>query len=169
MAETMVNEQITFSEVLVIDTNGNQLGKMTPAAGIERARSQKLDLVCVSPNAPTPVCKILNYGKYKFDQSKKEKEAKKKQKVVETSEVQFSLTTQEHDLQTKVNTTKRLIENKGNMVRVVLRLRGRELSFPEIATEKMRHFVDLCSDFASVYKDVKFEGKDVRVVLEKRK
>lgn len=168
MAETMINEQIVFPEVLVIDGNGQQLGKMTPAEGLLKAKERKLDLVCVSPNAPTPVCKMLNYGKYKFEQQKREKEAKKKQKNIETSEVQFSLTTQEHDLQTKVNTTKRLIEGKGNMVRVVLRLRGREMSFPELAIEKMNHFIELCSDFAVVYKPVKLEGKDVRVVLNNK-
>ena len=169
MAESqIINEQITFQEVLVISSTGEQLGKMSPEDGLKIAKQNKMDLVCVSPNAPTPVCKIMNYGKFKFDQQKREKEAKKRQKIIETQEVQFSLTTQQHDMETKVNTTKRLI-GKGNNVRVVLRLRGREMSFTDMAIEKMNEFVVMCNDFASVMKPVKFEGKDVRVVLERKK
>lgn len=169
MADVAVNNEIQFPEVLVISNEGQQLGKMTPAEGIQLAKELKMDLVCLSPNAPIPVCKILNYGKYKFEQSKREKNAKKNQKTIEISEVQFSMTTQTHDLETKANTVKRLIESKGNMVRVVLRLRGRELSFTDMAIEKIQTFVEMCSDFASVYKEAKLEGRDVRVILEKKK
>lgn len=112
--------------MLVIDEDGRQLGTMSRNKGIMIAKEKDLDLVCVSPNVKDPVCKIMDYGKYRFTQQKKEKENRKNQSSNSLSEVQFSYATQLHDLETKVATAKRLIE-KGNTVQLMLKLRGREL------------------------------------------
>ena len=168
MAESLVNNNITFKEVLVINSNGEQLGVMSVEAGIAEAKKDHLDLVCVSQNTNIPVCKIMNYGKFKFEQAKKEKAIKKNQTTIGISEVQFSLTTQDHDLQIKANTVKRLI-SKGNNVRVVITLRGREMSFTDEAIQKMEKFVNMCSEYTSINKSIKLDGKNVTVVLEKKK
>lgn len=165
MTEYQINENINFKQVLVIDTDGTKLGTKNIKEALQLAYSKNLDLVCVVPQAAVPVCKILDYGKFKFETAKKQKEAKKKQQQMIISEVQLSYGIQAHDMETKVKTVKRLIE-RGDSVRVVLRLYGREKMFTEKAEEKMRVFIDLCSDFAKIKKDIFNERGDVRVILE---
>lgn len=168
MTELLKNEEINFKKVLVISDTGDQLGVMTPREGIKLALEKNLDLVCVAPNASTPVCKFMNYGKYKFETIKKEKAAKKNQHIVETSEIQMSYTIQENDMLIKAKTCKRLIEEKGNIVRVVLRLRGREVTMTDLAKDKVVRFIEMCTDFAKVKKDIFVEGRDIKVILEKK-
>lgn len=168
MNELKKNNEITFKKVLVISETGEQLGLMSTSDAIAIAISRSLDLVCVSPNAATPVCKIMNYGKYKFDSIKKEKAAKKNQHNAETSEIQLSYTIQENDMRTKAKTCQRLIEDKGNFVRVVLRLRGREVTMMDLAKTKLERFIEMCSEFAKVKKEIFVEGRDIKVILEKR-
>ena len=167
MTEYLINESIPYNNVLVIDEEGTQLGVMNTQTAINKAKEKDLDLVLVGKGGNTPTCKFMNYGKFKFDQMKKEKELKKNQKNIETSEVQISLTIQHNDMKTKANMVKRLIE-KGNNVRVVLRLRGREISFVEMAKTKLNEFIGLCSSFSKIKKDVIFEGKDLKIILEKK-
>lgn len=167
MVDLEINYNIDFKDVLVIDENGMQLGIMNRDIAIERAEERGLDLVLVGKNSNTPTCKFMNYGKYKFNQMKKEKEAKKNQKTNEISEVQISLTIQQHDMETKAAMVKRLID-RGNQVRVVLRLRGREISMSDSAFLKINQFATLCSNYTKIKKEAILEGKDIKIILEKK-
>lgn len=167
LTDLTTNQNINFKNVLVIDEKGIQLGIMDRDEAIQKARERDLDLVLVGKNSMTPTCKFMDYGKYRFDQMKKEKEMKKNQKTTETSEVQISLMIQQHDMCVKADAVKRLI-NKGNQVRVVLRLRGREINLLDMARAKMNEFILLCSDFTKVKKAPIVEGKDIKVILEKK-
>lgn len=167
MVDLEINYNIDFKDVLVIDENGTQLGVMSRDAAIEKAEERDLDLVLVGKNSTVPTCKFMDYGKYRFNQMKKEKESKKNQKTAETAEVQISLTIQQHDLETKASMVKRLI-GKGNQVRVVLRLRGREVSMTDSAISKINQFALLCDEFSKVKKPAVVEGKDVKLMLERK-
>lgn len=167
MTDLEINYNINFKDVLVIDENGTQLGVMSRDAAINKAEERDLDLVLVAKNNAVPTCKFMDYGKYRFNQLKKEKESKKNQKTTETSEVQISLTIQQHDMETKAAMVKRLID-KGNQVRVVLRLRGREISMSDSAITKINQFALLCAPFSKIKKEAILEGKDVKLFLEKK-
>ena len=125
--ELPINGQIRAKEVQLISDNGEKLGMLPIARALEIAEEKKLDLVLVSPNAQVPVCKIMNYGKYKFEQAKKEKEAKKKQKIQETKELRITPNIEEHDFGFKAKNAKKFIED-GNKVKITVRFRGRELN-----------------------------------------
>lgn len=168
MTELKKNNEITFEKVLLIDESGSQIGVITTSEANKIARSKGLDVVCVAPTAKVPVCKIMDYGKYKYDTLRKEKESKKNQKTQEMQEIQLSYVIQEHDLQTKANVCKKIIA-KGNTVRVVLRLKGREVTFMDAAKAKVERFIELCSEFTSIRKDIFVEGRDIKAVLEKKK
>lgn len=166
MTELSINNQINSKNVLVIDENGVQLGIMLRDDAIRKANEKELDLVMVgNKNSDNPTCKFMDYGKYRYDQIKREKAAKNKQKTIETAEVQISLMIQEHDMLTKANIVKRLI-SKGNNVRVVLRLNGREINMMSAAKEKIADFIKMCSEFSKIKKDVIAEGRDLKVILE---
>ena len=165
MTELTINNQITNKNVLVIDENGIQLGIMLRDDAIRKAKDKGFDLVQVGRQPDVPTCKFMDYGKYRYDQMKREKESKQKNKSIETSEVQLSLVIQDHDLETKKKMVSRLI-SKGNYVRVVLRLHGREVNMMDAAIEKMNSFIEMCSEFSKIRKAVFAEGKDVKVVLE---
>lgn len=169
MTELQINRDIPFKNVLVIDDNGEQLGVMPLKDALFKAQLKGLDVVCVAPKAATPVCKLMDYNKYKFTQIKKEKEAKKNQKQTTIAEIQLTYTIMEHDMKIKAKTCKRLIEEKNAEVRVVLRLRGREVTLSDLAKDKLKHFVELCSEFASVKKDIFDEGRDLKVILERKR
>lgn len=169
MIELQINTDIPYKSVMVIDETGEQLGTMSIKDALFKARIRGLDLVCVSPKSATPVCKLMDYNKYRYEQQKKEKEMKKNQKQSGISEIQLSYTIMEHDMLVKAKTCKRLIEDKGTEVRVVLRLKGREVTFMDTAKGKMKKFIEMCSEFASVKKDIFDEGRDVKVILEKRR
>lgn len=166
MTELITNENIENHEMLVIDENGNKIGIMKKEDALQRAYDNDLDLVLMSVNNNIAICKIFNYGKYKYDTLKKEKESKKKQHTTETSEVQIGLYTQKHDLETKMNTIKRLI-SKGNDVRIVLRLNGREITRISEAIEKVNELIGMCSEFTKVKKEPYNEGRDIRAIIEK--
>ena len=135
----MINEEIRDKEVRLIDEEGNQLGVVPVKEALAMARERNLDLVKIAPQAKPPVCKILNYGKYRFEQIKREKEAKKKQKVIDIKEVRLSPNIEEHDLQTKQKNAVKFLKN-GDKVKVSVRFRGRELSRTEIGREVLDDF-----------------------------
>ena len=162
--ELTINEAIKFKEVRVIDSEGSQLGIMPIEKALEAAYAKDLDLVNISPNAVPPVCKIMNYGKYRFEQAKKEKEAKKNQKVIEIKEIRLGLGIDVHDFETKGNHAIRFLKD-GNKVKVSIRFRGRELGHPEIGLETMSRFAEYCSEHCTVEKAAKMEGRNMLMFL----
>ncbi len=159
----LVNEDIDFSKVQVIDSNGQKIGLMPTQKAIELAEEEGLDLVLVSPNPDNPVCKILDYSKYKFEMNKKAKESKKKQKVIEIKEVRISPNIDRHDLEVKAKNANKFIE-AGNKVKVTMRFRGRELNFIEQGKEIMESFKEMITE-AQVEKEAKMEGKNLVMFL----
>ena len=162
--ELTINEDIEAKEVRVIDTDGSQLGVMETSKAIEVAYSKDLDLVCMSPNTDPVVCKIMDYGKYRFDQAKREKESRKNQKVVEVKEIRLGLATDTHDFETKGNHAIRFLKD-GHKVKVSIRFRGRELGHPEIGIENMERFAVYCSEVSVVEKPAKMEGRNMLMFL----
>ena len=142
--ELQINEQIRDKELRVIDSDGNQLGIMSLRQALEIAEQKNLDLVKIAPQANPPVCKIIDYGKYRFEQAKREKEARKNQRVVEIKEVRLSLNIDTHDFETKRNHALRFISD-GNKVKVSIRFRGREMGHPELGQEIMQRFAGAMS------------------------
>ena len=142
----MINEQIRDKEVRLIGENGDQLGVMSAREALKLAEEAELDLVKIAPTAKPPVCKIIDYGKYRYELARKEKEAKKKQKTVEVKEVRLSPNIDTNDLNTKVNNAKKFIQ-KGNKVKVTLRFRGREMAHMQTS----KHILD---DFAEMLKEI---------------
>lgn len=159
----LVNEEIRFSEVQVIDDNGQKLGKMSTRKAIEIAEEKDMDLVLVSPNADNPVCKMLDYSKFKFEMAKKAKEAKKKQKVIEIKEIRLSPNIDKHDLEVKAKNTNKFLES-GNKVKVSMRFRGRELNFVNQGKEIMKDFQEMLEN-SQVDKEPKIEGKNLTMFL----
>lgn len=159
----LVNEEIRFSEVQVISEDGQKLGLMKKSDALELAYEKGLDLVLVSPNENSPVCKILDYSKFKFDMMKKAKEAKKKQKVAEIKEVRLSPNIDKHDLEVKAKNASKFISN-GDKVKVSMRFRGRELNFVEQGKEIMQNFVEMVEN-CQIDKAAKVEGKNLIMFL----
>ena len=159
----LVNDQIEFSKVQVVNSNGEKVGLLPIKKAIELAEEEGLDLVLVSPNPSNPVCKILDYSKYKFEMNKKAKESKKKQKVIEIKEVRLSPNIDKHDLETKAKNASKFID-AGNKVKVTMRFRGRELNFIEQGKEIMNSFKELVID-SQVDKEAKMEGKNLVMFL----
>ncbi len=137
---------------------------MTSKDALKKAFESDLDLVLIAPNATPPVCKIMDYGKYCFEQAKREKEAKKNQKVVDIKEIRLGLSIDTHDFETKGNHAKKFLQG-GDKVKVSIRFRGRELGHPEIGTEIMARFADFCDEFAVVEKPAKMEGRNMLMFL----
>ena len=165
--ELPINGQIKAKEVQLISDNGEKLGMLPIARALEIAEEKKLDLVLVSPNAQIPVCKIMNYGKYKFEQAKKEKEAKKKQKVQETKELRITPNIEEHDFGFKAKNAKKFIED-GNKVKITVRFRGRELNNVKMGENVLNDFAKELEDVAVVEKAPKLEGKNMFIILAKK-
>lgn len=159
-----INEQITFKEVRVIDADGSQLGILPIKDAIEAAYSKDLDLVNVSPNANPPVCKIMDYGKYRFEIAKREKEARKNQKIIETKEIRLGLSIDKHDFETKGNHAIQFLKS-GNKLKVSIRFRGRELGHPEIGLEIMSRFAEYCGEYAVIEKPAKMESRNMLMFL----
>lgn len=162
--ELQINEEIRDREVRVIGSDGNQLGVMPTAKALEMAFGQNLDLVKIAPQATPPVCKIIDYGKYRFEQTKREKEARKNQRVVEIKEIRLSLNIDTHDFETKVGHATRFLK-EGNKVKVSIRFRGREMGHPEQGHEIMRRFAEALSEIANVEKPSKLEGRNMLMFL----
>lgn len=148
----------------MVDSDGSQLGIMPLKQALELAEQKNLDLVKIAPQAKPPVCKIIDYGKFRFEQSKREKEQRKNQRVVEIKEVRLSLNIDTHDFETKKNHAVRFI-SEGNKVKASIRFRGREMGHPELGQEIMRRFADAMSDVANVEKAPKLEGRTMLMFL----
>ena len=160
----MINGQIRDKEVRVIGENGDQLGIMSSREAMKLAQEAELDLVKIAPKAQPPVCKIIDYGKYRNELARKEKEAKKKQKTVEVKEVRLSPNIDTNDLNTKVNNAKKFI-SKGNKVKVTLRFRGREMAHVQQSKHILDDFAGMLEDVAVVEKPAKMEGRSMSMVL----
>ena len=148
----------------VIDAEGKQIGIMSSKEAQKIADDSGLDLIKISPNANPPVCRVADYGKYRFEQAKREKEAKKNQHVVDVKEVRLGLNTDVGDFNTKVNHAMRFIK-QGDKVKVSIRFRGREMGHPEIGLEAMKRFAEACEEFAVVEKPAKLEGRTMLMFL----
>ncbi|MCI9060898.1 MULTISPECIES: translation initiation factor IF-3 [Romboutsia] len=166
--ELAINEQIRDKEIRVISDNGEQLGVMSAKEAQTIANNKNLDLVMISPNANPPVCKIMDYGKYKYEQSRKEKESKKKQKVVNIKEVRLRPGIESNDLNTKANQAIKFLK-KGDKVKVELRFRGRELGHKDIGKEVMLKFIDIVKEFGEPTKAPAFEGNNMVVMIDPKK
>ena len=160
----MINGQIRDKEVRVIGENGDQLGIMSSREAMKLAQEAELELVKIAPKAQPPVCKIIDYGKYRYELARKEKEAKKKQKTVEVKEVRLSPNIDTNDLNTKVNNAKKFI-SKGNKVKVTLRFRGREMAHVQQSKHILDDFAGMLEDVAVVEKPAKMEGRSMSMVL----
>ena len=160
----MINEQIRDREIRLIGSDGEQLGIMSAREAMKIAQEAELDLVKIAPMAKPPVCKIIDYGKYKYEQTRKEKEAKKKQRTVEIKEVRLSPNIDTNDLNTKVNNARKFI-SKGNKVKVTLRFRGREMAHVQQSRHILDDFAELLTDIAVVEKPAKLEGRNMSMVL----
>ena len=166
--DDFVNENIRFKEVLVIGPSGEQLGVLLRREALEKAYEQDLDLLCVAPNAVPPVCKILDYGKYRFEQQKKAKEAKKNQHVTEVKPLRLSPVIDTHDFDTKVKQARGWLEN-GMKVKVDMRFRGRMITRQDVGREIMNNFITTLSDVSNVEKQPKLEGNILSVVISPKK
>ncbi len=166
--ELLVNEQIRLSEVQLIGASGEKLGTMSSKEALDYASQKELDLVLVSPNANPPVCKIMNYGKYKFEQAKREKEAKKKQKSFEVKELRVTPNTEEHDFNFKLKNARKFLES-GSKVKITVRFRGRELNYVKLGEEVLNRFIQELSDIATPEKKPLLEGKNMFIIFSLNK
>ena len=164
----MINEQIRDREVRLIGADGEQLGIMSAREAMKIAQEAELDLVKIAPTAKPPVCKIIDYGKYKYEQTRKEKEARKKQKTVELKEVRLSPNIDTNDLNTKINNAKKFI-SKGNKVKITLRFRGREMAHVQQSKHILDDFAETLADIAVVEKPAKMEGRAMSMVLAEKR
>ena len=165
--ELPINGQIREKEVQLIGAEGEKLGVVSIREALDKAAESNLDLVLVSPNSKPVVCKIMNYGKYKFEQAKKEKEAKKKQKIQETKELRITPNIEEHDFGFKAKNAKKFIED-GNKVKITVRFRGRELNNVKMGENVLNDFAKELEDVAVVEKAPKLEGKNMFIILAKK-
>jgi translation initiation factor IF-3 len=160
----MINEEIRDREVRVIDQNGEQLGIMLTRAALELAEEKQLDLVKIAPTAKPPVCKIMDYGKYRFEQSKREREIRKNQKVIDIKEVRLSATIEDHDVEVKFKAATKFLKD-GDKVKVSIRFRGRQISHSEIGLEVMKDFAERLQDIAVIERRPLTEGRNMTMVL----
>ena len=164
----MINEQIRDREVRVVSESGEQLGIMSSKEAMKLAREAELDLVKIAPNAKPPVCKIIDYGKYRYEMARKEKEARKKQKVIEVKEIRLSPNIDTNDINTKMNNARKFLE-KGDKVKVTLRFRGREMSHMSESRYILDDFADGLKEVAVVDKPAKLEGKSLSLILSPKR
>lgn len=162
--ELQINDEIRDKELRIIDSDGSQLGIMSAGQALDKAAEKNLDLVKISPQANPPVCKIMDYGKYRFEQAKREKEARKNQHIVDIKEIRLSLNIDTHDFNTKLGHAKRFID-EGDKVKVSIRFRGREMGHPELGYDIMKKFAEACSEFTNVEKAAKLEGRTMLMFL----
>ena len=162
--EMQINEEITDKEVRLISNDGEQLGIVSAAQAQKLAAEKNLDLVKIAPQAKPPVCKIMDYGKYRFEQSNREKEAKKNQRVIEIKEIRLSPNIDVHDFDTKVGHARKFL-SAGNKTKVSIRFRGREMTHTDLGLTIMAQFAEKCADIASVEKPAKLEGRQMLMFL----
>ena len=166
--ELEINEQIRDKEIRLIGADGAQMGIMSPRDALKMAIDKDLDLVKVAPQAKPPVCKIIDYGKYRYEQARREKEAKKKQKTIEIKEVRLSPNIDENDLNTKVNAARKFIQ-KGDKVKVTLRFRGREMAHVQSSKKILDVFAERMADIATIDKAPKMEGRSMTMFLTEKR
>ena len=162
--ETQINEEIRDKEIRLIGETGEQMGIISAEEALHIADERGLDLVKISPQAVPPVCKLMNYGKYKFEQSKREKEAKKNQHVVEIKEIRMSPGIDVGDFNTKLKNAQKFLSD-GNRVKVSVRFRGREMAHTEIGRDLLNKFAELCTEVSTLDKAAKLEGRNMSIFL----
>ena len=162
--ELLINEQIRIPKVQVISEAGEKLGVLDIREALTVAEDKDLDLVLVAPNGNPPVCKIMNYGKYKFEQAKKEKEARKNQKIFEMKEIRITPNIDDHDFQFKCKNARKFIQD-GNKVKVTVRFRGRELNYVKSGEDTLNEFAQNLEDIAVIEKKPLLEGKNMFIIL----
>ena len=165
--DLMINEEIRDREVRVVDENGEQLGVMAIRQALELAEEKQLDLVKIAPQARPPVCKLMDYGKYHFEQSKREREIRKNQKVITIKEVRLSATIEDHDVEVKFKNAVKFLKD-GNKVKVTIRFRGRQITHSEIGLEVMQNFAERIKDYGVVERRPTTEGCNMFMVLAPR-
>ena len=163
----MINEQIRDREIRLIGQNGEQLGIMSARDAYLKAQEAGLDLVKIAPTAKPPVCKIIDYGKYRYELARKEKEAKKKQKTFEVKEIRITPNIEQHDFEFKVKNARKFIED-GNKVKITVRFRGRELNYVKLGEDNLNNFIESLSDIATPEKKAVLEGKNMFIILAKK-
>ncbi|MBQ6680578.1 MAG: translation initiation factor IF-3 [Lachnospiraceae bacterium] len=164
ISELLINERIREPEVRVIGEDGAQLGIMSSREALKIAEEHELDLILIAPTAKPPVCRIMDYGRYRYEQVKKERDAKKKQKIVEVKEIRLSPNIDTNDLNTKSNNARKFLE-KGNRVKVTLRFRGREMAHVNATKGVLDEFAGTLADISNVDKPAKMEGRSMSIVL----
>ena len=162
--DLLINEEIRVKEVRLVGQDGAPLGITTSADALEQAYAKNLDLVLIAPKAEPPVCKIMDYGKYKFELAKRDKEARKNQKVVSIKEIRVSPSIDNHDFETKVNHTKKFLSD-GDKVKITVRFRGREVHHSALGFQLLEKFKEAVSEFGAVDKPPKLEGKNMSMVV----
>jgi translation initiation factor IF-3 len=161
--ELLINEQIDAKKVRLIGSGGDQVGIVPLEEALDRAAAERLDLALVSPQANPPVCKIMNYGKYKYEQSKREREARKKQHVVNLKEIRMSPTIEEHDLNTKARHAIKFLEN-GDKVKVTIRFRGRQIVHSELGKQVLKQMEEKLADYGKRDTGVQMEGRHMSII-----
>ena len=165
--ELLINEKIRAKQVQVIGANGEKLGVLSINDALDRAADERLDLVLVAPNGEPPVCKLMNYGKYKFEQAKKEKESRKNQKTMEVKEIRITPNIDTHDFEFKVKNARKFIED-GNKVKITVRFRGREMNYLKAGEDNINEFIEAMQDIAVAEKRPLLEGRNMFVILAKK-
>ena len=163
----MINEEIREREVRVVNEQGEQLGIMPTVQALKLADEQQLDLVNIAPSAKPPVCKLMDYGKYRFEQGKKEREIKKNQKVIETKEVRLSATIEDHDVDVRYRQAVKFLQD-GNKVKVSIRFRGRQIAHSEIGADVMQEFAERIKEYGTMEKKPVIEGRNMTMMLVPR-
>ncbi len=168
ISDLMINEQIRDKEVRLIGEEGEQLGIVAGKEALRMAKEANLDLVKIAPSAKPPVCKIIDYGKFKYEQTRKDKEAKKKQKVTEVKEIRFSPNIDDNDLNTKANMARKFLA-KGDKIKVTLRFRGREMAHTSSSRVILDTFYALLEDIAVIEKPARLEGRNMTMFLSEKR
>ena len=163
-AQTLLNEEITAKEIRVVTADGEPLGIMSSKEALKIAYEKELDLVMIAPMATPPVCKIMDYGKFRFDRDKKEKEAKKKQQTIETKEIQLSCRIDVNDFNTKVNHAHRFLKG-GDKVKVIVKFKGRQMTHLDIGKQLLDQFKDACAELGAVEKAPVLEGRFMSMMI----
>ena len=166
--ETQINDEITDKELRVLGPDGAQLGIMSAVEANRMADEMGYDLVKISPNATPPVCRIMDYSKYKFDQAKRLKELKKNQKVIDVKEIQLSMTIELHDMQVKAKHAVKFL-TAGNKVKVVLRMRGRQQAYSQKGIEIVNNFTEMLAEVGEKEREPKVEGRNIIVIVQPKK
>lgn len=166
--ETLINDRITSKFVQLIDEEGQMLGKISTQEALNMAEEKNLDLVLMAPKDDAPVCKLMDYGKYKFEMMKKEKEAKKKQKQVELKEIRLSAGIDKHDIDTKMNNARKFIQ-EGNKVKITLRFKGREMNFTKNGASVLDNFAKELEEISIVERPAKLEGRNMSMIIAPKK